>query len=227
MDQPAPYVDVHTHDMGSAMGEQVMLYSHQVQDVLPAESGIKQPFTGGLHPWHADKFSADELTTLLEKYRKHEGFVGVGEVGLDRVKGPQLLLQQQVLTRQLEWAQQFCLPVVIHNVKADADLMAMRKKFSLTPWIIHGFQGNFQQAEHWLRKGCYLSIGAKGVRSYMEAPDVIRSIPAEKLFLETDDQQSVGIDQLYRQVADLRGITVSELRVELYKNFRRIFTNDK
>jgi len=51
---------------------------------------------------------------------------------------------------------------------------------------------------------------------------VLRPLPADRLFLETDDSD-VAIETVYARAAEVRGTTVGELRRVIAENYRRLF----
>jgi len=227
MQQPAPYINVHSHHVQAPNDEQIVLYSRLLQERFASQVADDVYFTAGVHPWHAAAYDHRKLHDQLEASLKHQRFLAVGEIGLDKAKGPNLKIQQTVFIQQLEWAQKQKLPVIIHNVKADGELMSLRKQYNQTPWILHGFQGNGQQAAHWLAKGCYVSIGVSLFGKSSKLMEVIPSIPVEWLFVETDEAAVDEIVPLYNKIATLKELSLGQLRQALYNNMRKVFIDDK
>jgi len=226
MEQPAPYINVHSHHVQVPDGEQVVLYSHKLHEHLPSKVGQEVCFTAGLHPWHVRDFDLSNLQDHLVGCLEYQHFLGVGEIGLDKVNGSDMESQQAAFVQQVEWAEHHQLPVVIHNVKADGELMALRKQYSQTKWIIHGFRGNAQQAAHWLDKGCYLSIGTDVFRRSSKLKEVIPSIPFQQLFVETDEVPVDKIAGIYEKIAQLKETSIERLRKEVYNNFIKVFIDE-
>lgn len=114
-------------------------------------------------------------------------------------------------------AEAVCKPLVIHAVKAQAELIQLKRELKpRVPWIIHGFRGKVQLAQDLVRHGLYLSFGAR----YQE--ETLRQIPLDRLFLETDESE-VSIASLYEEAARLRGLSCSELREAVSCNIHRVF----
>ena len=96
----------------------------------------------------------------LEQLLAHPQVVAVGECGLDRMRGADMAVQEEVLTRQLRWAEQYRLPVTLHVVRAFDRLLYLRRKFSpTTQWTVHGFRGKPALARQLLQAGFHLSFG--------------------------------------------------------------------
>lgn len=149
--------------------------------------------TVGFHPQDAGKMrpgDVDELARLAE----HPRVVAIGEIGLDyyREKAPRQI-QQQVLNRQLALAVTMDLPVVIHARQAEPDIIGILENWVLTRKIdpgkigvIHCFNGNHTIAQKYLEMGFHLGLDAYIGYPSSRMSDVIRSIPADRLLIETD-----------------------------------------
>ena len=104
---------------------------------------------------------------------------------------------------------------MIHCVKAYNELIPIHKAISpKQAWIIHGFRGKPAQAEQLIRAGFYISLGEQF------NPDSAKAIPAERLFIESDES-NVAIADIYAAVAQARGTTVEELALQTIKNAAR------
>ena len=87
--------------------------------------------------------------------------------------------------------------------------------------IFHGFIGSPQQAARALAAGYCLSFGERTFCS-PRTTEVLRTLPADRLFLETDDSD-VAIETVYARAAEVRGTTVGKLRRVIAENYRRLF----
>lgn len=76
----------------------------------------------------------------------------IGEIGLDKLRGPEFFIQQRYLQQILAMASDCHKPVVIHCVKAFDELFAILKPFTLKV-MIHGFRSSPQMLDElWKRK---------------------------------------------------------------------------
>lgn len=158
----------------------------------------------GLHPINCViDLSQDDEDRLeefdIEKYRelaKEKGVVAIGEIGLDYWNEPKgkeksrifREKQKDVFLKQLELAKELNLPVILHCRKAHSDLIEI---ISGTPatvnslrGVVHCFTGNWEEAQKYIELGFYL--GFNGIIWKMDLQDVIKKLPLEKMFLETD-----------------------------------------
>jgi TatD DNase family protein len=77
-----------------------------------------------------------------------------------------------------------------------------------------------------LDSGCYVSIGTAIIYD-QKLQQSIEKIPLEKLFLETDDDISKSIREVYESVASLKNISINELQEQILKNFALVFRKVK
>lgn len=175
--------------------------------------GVLSPTMAGIHPWDAERnlpmpdFSACDI---------------VGETGLDYAKEVSREAQQELFLRHLTAAEKLTKPVVLHVVKSFEDVMLALKKHRLQGVVFHGFIGSREQAQRAISEGYYLSFGDRSLRS-PRTREVIATINPENLFCETDDRDDISIEEIYAEVAKLRGTTQEELASEIEKNYIRLF----
>ncbi|HJI18462.1 MAG: TatD family hydrolase [Alistipes sp.] len=189
-----PYVNIHTH--------------------RPTGRGIELR-AEGIHPWQAEATAPGNLPALTAAAQ------AVGEIGLDYARATDRGAQLRLLREQLDLAERTGLPVVLHCVRAFEPLMKELQGRRLKAVIFHGFIGSPQQAARALAAGYCLSFGERTFRS-PRTTEVLRTLPADRLFLETDDSD-VAIETVYARAAEVRGTTVGELRRVIAENYRRLF----
>ncbi|MBQ5653569.1 MAG: TatD family hydrolase, partial [Alistipes sp.] len=146
----------------------------------------------------------------------------VGEIGLDKACEVDFEQQSAVFKAQLRLAEQYKKPVVVHCVRAFEEVMNALEKFALRTVIFHGFIGSREQAERAVKKGYYLSFGARTERS-KKTIEALRATPLDRLFVESDEAET-PIEEIYALVARLRGLEVEELAAEVSQNYERIFS---
>lgn len=206
-------VNIHTHIEPLIPGEAIV-------NCFPEEFAPKRRgwYSVGIHPWYiTDDISTIVMRSCFDVLVQSEQVLAVGEAGLDKLASTPLDKQIEVFEYQAQFAKSYDKPLIIHLVKAMDELLKLKKKIRPTnPWIIHGFRGNAILAEEFLRHGFYLSFGDK----YQE--EALRTVPADKLFLETDESV-VPIDELYRRAARVRGVSPKVLRETVETNVCKIF----
>lgn len=160
----------------------------------------------GLHPWHLTGAWASDLQTLFPR----SGSFLIGECGLDRLCDTPYDRQRAAFEAQIRLSEQRELPILVHCVHAVDDLLRL-KRGTLQPWILHGFRGKPQQMLQLLRHGFYLSFGV------LHNDESLRTCPADRLFLETDDKPD-PVAPLYEVAAKLRKTTPEELNRQCWAN---------
>lgn len=206
------FINIHTH----------RIYSHskglEIHDSLLEKSTAKH-FSAGIHP----KFAFDSSLQLseLEERLSSQNCLAIGECGLDKIIDVPLESQQICFEQQIALSEKLKLPLILHCVKAWNEVLALRKKWQPTqPWIFHGFRKT-TLLDVVLAENMYLGIGA-AILHDQKLQDVVKHLPLEKLFLETDDA-TVTIEEIYLQVAKLKNIDVALLEEILEANFNHVF----
>ena len=146
--------------------------------------------------------------------------LALGECGLDRLKGACMDVQQNLLARQLEAAENAKKPLVVHCVRAWSELIrAVRQSGFKGAKAVHGFRGSTPTLEQLLAHDWYISVGmeAKG-----KLPEATRQIPDDRLLLETD-ASGVPIESVYRAVSHLKGIPLETAQAQIERNVMRFF----
>jgi TatD DNase family protein len=145
--------------------------------------------TVGLHPHDAGDMTDD----LLEQFKQlcsNEKVVAIGETGLDyhyNYSDPQA--QRRAFIQQLELAEAFHLPVVVHTREAFDETITILDDFRqrVDKVVLHCFTGTAQQAQIALDRGFMLSF--TGVVTFKNArliQDAARMVPLDRMMLETD-----------------------------------------
>lgn len=213
------YIDFHTHSMwnGDDTIEVVSVHGHQQKQC--------HYYTLGFHPWWTlAPLEPSELSLLLNKYQHDERCIGLGEFGLDNHKGPALDIQEKILIQQLNIANQVAAPVVIHCVRAFDRLLRLRKSQGNSVWAIHGFVRNKILASQVLDAGMYISV-APADKMTPVFIEMLKYVPLDKVFLETDSDFSMNIKDRYAIFASLKNLKVEALQEIIFQNFSTFYKN--
>lgn len=144
----------------------------------------------GLHPTSVNADYERELEFVARELESSREYVAIGEVGMDLYWDKTFLKEQQtVLDRQINWALEYELPVVIHCRDAFDYIYKVLEPYKNTPLkgIFHSFTGSAEEAARILEFSGF-SIGINGVVTFKKShlPEVLLEIPLEKIVLETD-----------------------------------------
>jgi TatD DNase family protein len=149
-----------------------------------------------------------------------------------------LAIQHEAFERQVAWAKELGLPIVIHVREAfDALFEAMdRLNDDQLSGVVHCFTGNLEQAERVLAYGdFYLGIG--GVATYKNGglDAVLPHVDRSRVILETDSpylapvpyrgkrNESAYTAVVAQRVADLWECPVADVAAATTANAKRLF----
>ena len=144
----------------------------------------------GTHPHEAREnpnITADEL---IEK-SEHPKVIGIGETGLDfHYNYSDRDDQFANFMAHIDAARETQLPLIIHSRNADtemADLLEKEMAKGGFPALLHCYTGGAELALRAAELGLYFSLS--GILSFKNANalrDIARSLPADKILIETD-----------------------------------------
>jgi TatD DNase family protein len=225
-----PFIDVHTHRRTQTAGVLSIpnFTQKEVQNNFFTE-GVT-PCSVGLHPWFLTKENFEKDFEKLSQLASNQRVMMIGECGLDKLKGEDIAFQTQAFEQQIRLAETISKPIVIHCVRAFGEVIAVKKRLKPTvPLIIHGFNKKADVLKELLRHDFYISIGAailEKKRPNTEGSnfaEILRQIPLDRLFFETDDAENVSIQEIYEVAANILEMDLAELKFKIYENTGRIF----
>ncbi len=142
----------------------------------------------GLHPCSVKENFEEELK-VVQSYLESRSFVAVGEIGLDFYWDKTFTEQQyEAFHRQIEWALQYDLPIVIHSRNSIDECISVvteHQKGKLKG-VFHCFSGNEEQARRIIDLGFYLGIGGVVTFKNSGLDKVVETISLDHVLLETD-----------------------------------------
>lgn len=210
----ADFIDIHTHAMRNG-GRQVL------NRRLGVESSESAGWlcSVGIHPWDAEVLHPT-LSTLLAELEEAD-CVAIGEIGLDKCCKVDFELQAEVFEAQLHIAERRRLPVVVHCVRAQQEVVKILKKYNLVQVVFHGFIGSSDQVTELVKAGWFISFGFSALDS-PKTINALRTTPLSNLFLESDTDER-PIEELYDAVTQIKAIELELLKAEIENNYYKIF----
>ena len=144
----------------------------------------------GLHPTSVNADYEKELEIVARELRSFNKYIAIGEIGMDLYWDKTFLKEQQIaLDKQINWALEYDLPVVIHCRDAFGYIYNVLEPYKNTSLkgVFHSFTGTDDEAARILEFSGFL-IGINGVVTFKKShlPEVLTKIPLEKIVLETD-----------------------------------------
>ena len=143
----------------------------------------------GLHPGSV-KEDWEQQLEIIRKWLFSEKYIAVGEIGMDLYWDKTFQKEQEeVFRRQIQWAKELKLPIVIHARDAFDEIFHVVDELHDTALtgVFHCFTGSLEEAMKIKDYGTF-KIGLGGVLTFKKSglDEVVKDIPMELLVLETD-----------------------------------------
>jgi TatD DNase family protein len=195
----------------------------------------------GVHPDYENtqEPSAEQLVTLAQ----HPKIIAIGETGLDyfRLKGD--LEWQRERFRQHIRASRLCRkPLIIHTRAAAEDTIKILREEGAgvddggVAGVMHCFTESLEVALAAVELGFYISFS--GILTFKSAKDlqaVAKALPLDRILIETDSpylapmphrgkmNEPALVKHVGEFLADLKGVSVTEVQTVTSKNFFDLF----
>lgn len=173
----------------------------------------------GLHPCSVKPESWEEELQAVEAFLEQRNFCAIGEIGIDLYWDKSTLdIQVQAFERQIDWAIERDLPIVIHTRASFEETFAVleRKKHPNLRGIFHCFSGDLDQAKRAVDLGFLLGIGGVVTFKNGKIDQFLKEIPLEKIVLETDSPYLAPVPHRgKRNDSSLLGLVAGKL-VDIY-----------
>ncbi len=221
------FLDIHSHSMSfDANIKKVFNLDITLSSLgydLDHFFGENESVSVGIHPWSVSEESFLDQLEILEYLASDSRVKAIGEIGLDKLKGPDLKLQEEVFLKQIRIAETFKKPIIIHCVKCYNELIAIKKVVRpKIPMVIHGFNRKEDLAIELAQKGFFLSFGRAILESDL-VKDSLKSIPVSRVFFETDDDKGLTVKEVYKVAAGVLDMKIEELKDKIYQNYLELY----
>lgn len=149
---------------------------------------IKEKFTSmEIHPWFLpEMFDSHKIPEKIEL----DKFTALGEIGLDKLRGPEISIQEMFFQQLLILASECKKPVVIHCVRKYPETIKLLKPFKLKV-MFHGFHSSPELLDELWGRGYTVSFHHSAVKN-SKLMNKLKSATGEFGF-ESDNDPSVDI----------------------------------
>lgn len=194
--------------------------------------------TIGIHPHDCQDVNQDTFTAI-ESFVASPKVVAIGEVGLDFYRNLSPAdIQKETFSRFIKLSLSAGLPLIIHSRQAERDTLEILKKNTKGSLngVVHCFSGSPAFLEDCLRLGLYISFTCNiTYKKSGELRQLVRSIPLERLLLETDcpylapegmrgkRNEPANVKILAGKIAELRNCGIEEIALATTENAKRLF----
>lgn len=144
----------------------------------------------GLHPTSVNESYERELDIVACQLAPFNEYVAIGEIGLDLYWDKTFLKEQLIVfEKQIEWALEYHLPIVVHCREAFDYIYKVLEPYKKSglKGIFHSFTGTSEEAEKLLEFSDFM-LGINGVVTFKKSQlaNVLKGIPLTRIVLETD-----------------------------------------
>lgn len=222
--------------------EKMVLIGTDPEDIFVVSALAKQYSESlicavGIHP-HDAKNYADKVEADLKQLAGGKEVIGIGEIGLDfYYDNSPREKQKEVFRRQMDLAVELGLPVEIHTRDAEKDTVEILKEYKgRAVGVLHCFTGTHWLAHQALDLGWDISLsGVCTFKNAEELRNTIKTLPKERIHIETDapfmtpvpnrgkENEPSFVIHTAQVVAQLLGLSVEQLSVQLKLNAKRLF----
>jgi len=193
----------------------------------------------GLHPTHVDANFEQELVHVKKRIESIRP-VAVGEIGIDLYWDTSYKSEQiAAFETQIQWANDFDLPIVIHCRDAFDEIFnsldRMKTLGTHIRGILHCFTGNLEQAHRAIDLGLHLGIGGVATFKNGKIDQFLNQIDLRHIVLETDAPYLAPVPHrgkrnepaflalVAERVAEIYGVSLSRIAEVTSVNALRIF----
>ena len=190
----------------------------------------------GFHPNDLYAFMESDYLRL-EQLLKEDKLDAVGEIGLD-YHWDDVKKEDQAIgfKRQIELAQKYNKPILIHMREATLDTLNILREYAPCKGIMHCYSGSIETAEILMKLGFYIAYGGPlTFKNSRGAPCVAEKIPVDRLFVETDcpyltphpfrgkQNEPMYVRYTLAKLCEIKGMKEEDLCKQLEQNYQHLF----
>ena len=183
--------------------------------------------------WKEDVEKIDEIL----KNETNKKIVAVGEIGLDYHYETNKEWQKEAFIKQIEIANKYNLPIIIHTREAVSDTIEILKQNPVNKkGIFHCCPFNRELIKEGLKMGFYISIaGPVTFKNSKNAEEIANLVPLDRLLIETDSPYLApepvrgtrndprNVKYTAEKIAEFRKVSTEEIAKATYENAKNIF----
>lgn len=195
--------------------------------------------TLGIHPSEVDKLTENSFK-IIEDNINNEKIVALGEIGLDYYwREDNKEYQKKILKRQLDLAQKYDKPVVIHSREAIQDTYDILKQYNLKG-SIHCFSSSLDMAKKFIKLGYKIGVGGTlTFKNSKKIQEIVKSLSLEDIILETDSpylspeplrgkkNMPSNVKFIAEKISQLKNINIDEVINVTNKTAMKLFMENK
>lgn len=233
-----PAIDVKTSEAVLKLSHEYPGYAYPMVGLHPEE--VKADWKEQLKKIEAILDAHITAVDGLNGIKYKSDYIAIGEIGLDFYWSREFEKEQlEAFEKQVAWACETGLPLMIHCRKAQNEMLHILRKWKdkLPGGVFHCFTGNQQEAKELLEYDNFV-LGIGGVSTFKSShlrEDLPAAVPLERIVLETDSpymapvpyrgkrNESAFVVQVMKTLATAYGVSEEEVAKVTNQNVERVF----
>ena len=189
----------------------------------------------GVYPGDVDETDEELFERFKENFQRKE-CIAIGDIGLDyHWQSDNKERQKAFFISQLQLADQFHKPVIVHSRDAIQDTYDLMKTYRVKG-VMHCYSDSAEMAKEFVKLGYYISIsGTITWKNAKEPLRVIHAVPLEYLLIETDSpyltpapnrgkrNEPANVVYTGRKICEELGLDEETFKKQLNENYERLF----
>ena len=179
-----------------------------------------------------------ELENFIKQEINCKKIVAIGEIGLDYYWNKENAnLQKIAFIKQIEMANKYSLPIVIHTREAVIDTLKILKEHMVVKkGVFHCCPLNRELVKEALKLGFYISFaGPITFKNSKNADEIIGMVPLDRMLIETDSpylapepnrgkrNDSRNVKFIAEKIANVKDMSIKQIAKTTYNNACEIF----
>lgn len=178
----------------------------------------------GIHPWNADKVTADELAKVIELV---DSVSFVGEVGLDKRFTPSTFdLQLKIFKEFVSLCSSSKKILLLHAAGAWREVLEELTKNSVEAAVFHWYTGPLEYLRDIKDLGYFIGINVALLKQ-PKMREVVRQAPLDIMLTESDGPYEYRglklepelIPSLLNEIATIKNVSPEEVLEAIYNNY--------
>ena len=162
---------------------------HKSGETLASLNGRVFRFCG-IHPWNAETVDIAETVVGFRSKLEAEASLGVGEIGLDRLKAKTVpTVQREIFGAQLKLAAEMGRPVVLHGAKCWGEVVKMIRPYAgrIPAFLFHGFSRSDGLIPDIVAMNGFVGVGKAVLNDHaVNYREMVKRLPPDRILIETD-----------------------------------------
>ena len=162
---------------------------HRAGETLASLDGREFRFCG-IHPWNAGEAGLSEGIAKFRLMLEEDPSLGVGEIGLDRLKTKAVTARQrEAFAVQLELAAKMGRAVVLHGAKCWGEVVKAVRPYAgkIPAFLFHGFSRSEGLLPDIVAVNGFIGVGKAVLNDHaVNYREMVRRLPPDRILVETD-----------------------------------------